>query len=139
MQRLPSSADGFSLIEVVASLFLVGTLLVAILTAQRQHVRQLLQADRRLEAIAALDQLLLERTDPGTPTDNERPDDKLPGENPFYWRSQQRTEPATTAIGAAILRIEVFDPDYLHGKTLAAVELLVASSGAAEGTARDRP
>ncbi len=120
--------SGFSLIEVIASLFLVGTLLVAILTAQRQSVRQMIMAGHRLEAVAALDQLLTGRDDPNAQTEEELPDNKLAGDNPFYWRASQRADSASETLGAVVLRIEVYDPQYREGETLAAVEMLAAGT-----------
>lgn len=124
---------GFSLIEVIASLFLVGTLFVAILAAQRRSVHQVLFAETRLEAIAALDELLAGRADPSTPADQElsnqkMADQKLAGYNPFFWRTSQRSDPASESLGAVVLRIEVYCPNYEDGKTLAAVEMLAAGS-----------
>ena len=49
---------GFTLIEVVAAIALLGTLLVTVMTARQQFVRQSVDAQRKAEAIAAADALL---------------------------------------------------------------------------------
>ena len=49
---------GATLVEVMAGLVLLGTLLVAIINAKGNHMRQWSQANARLQAIAAADELL---------------------------------------------------------------------------------
>lgn len=120
------SNNGFTLIEVVASLLLVGTLLVAVLMAHRRSAHQTRLAGQRLSAISALDQLLTLRANPdGNTTGEEQlPSGKIPGLNPYQWRTIERYDSAAELLGALILRVEVFDPNYEQAKTLAAVELL---------------
>jgi len=121
-----SSSDGFTLIEVVASLLLVGTLLVAVLMAHRRSAHQTRLAQHRLVAIAALDELLSLRVNPSSDSTGEEqlPAGKIAGPNPYQWRSTVRYDSDVESLGAIILRIEVFDPNYEQGETLAAVELL---------------
>ena len=52
--------NGLTLVEVVAGLALLATLLVTILLAFGAHAGQIRQAERRLEAIAVADELLRE-------------------------------------------------------------------------------
>ena len=122
----PASNNGFTLIEVVASLLLVGTLLVAVLMAHRRSAHQTRLAGHRLTAIAALDQLLTLRANPeGNSSGEEQlPTGKIPGPNPYQWRTIERYDSDAELLGALILRIEVFNPNYGQGETLAAVELL---------------
>lgn len=54
----PLPRRGITLVEVVAGLALLATLLVAILTAYRAHLGQMRQAQYRLGALAAAEQLL---------------------------------------------------------------------------------
>ena len=112
--------DGFSLIEVVASLLLVGTLLVTVLTAHRQNARQTRTAQQRLAAIDVLDGLLADSA--GTAL--LEPNGKISGDNPFYWRTTVRRDAAAEVLGAMIVRVEVFDPQYEAGESLASVEML---------------
>ncbi len=122
----PLSSNGFTLIEVVASLLLVGTLLVAVLMAHRRSAHQTRLAGQRLSAIAALDQLLTLRANPNGNTTGEEqlPTGKIPGPNPYQWRTIERYDSAAELLGALILRVEVFDPNFEQGVTLAAVEFL---------------
>lgn len=118
-----SSRRAFSLVEVVASVFLVGTLLVAVLVAHRRAITQTRLAQRRLDAVETLDQLLTARQGPDA-EDYQLARGKAPGENPFHWRSTMRDEPSLADLGAGVLRIELYDPAFKEGETLASVELL---------------
>jgi type II secretory pathway pseudopilin PulG len=124
MPRLNCSRRrAFSLVEVIASVLLVGTLLVAVLVAHRRAATQVRSAQRRLDAVAVLDALLeaLRKPDAG---DLQLARGKAPGSNPFHWRSTLRHETALDALGAAIVRIELYDPEFDDGRTLASVEIL---------------
>lgn len=125
-----SSRRAFSLVEVVASLFLVGTLLVAVLVAHRRAASQTRLAQRRLDAAAVLDALLAARRQPDA-GELQLARGKAPGDNPFHWRSTLRHEPSLDAFGAGILRIELYEPEYQSSQTLAFVELVApgASGG----------
>ncbi|MCA9234856.1 MAG: hypothetical protein KDA44_05270 [Planctomycetales bacterium] len=123
---------GFSLVEVVASVLLVGTLLTAVLTAHRRAAGQYRTAERRLQAITALDGLLEARAS-GVNGELSLARGKVPGDPRLQWRSTLRDEPGLTPWGAAVLRIEVFDPALRGGETLAFVELIEPSGGRDEG------
>lgn len=123
-----SRRPSFSLVEVVASLFLVGTILVAVLVAHNRAAGQTRSAQRRLSAIAALDGFLKARLQPDA-DHLQLPTGKLPGENPYNWRSALRYDPALDQLDAAILRIELYDPTFKDGQTLADVELLAPGGG----------
>src|SRR3954469_13058968 len=56
--RKRASRRGLTLVEVVAGLALLATLLVAVLGTKARVTRQWAHANRRLEAIAAADKLL---------------------------------------------------------------------------------
>lgn len=118
-----SNRRAFSLVEVTASVFLVGTLLVAVLVAHRRAITQTRLAQRRLDAVETLDRLLIARQGPDA-EEYQMARGKAPGEGPFYWRSSMRDEPALADLGAGVLRIELYDPAFKEGETLASVELL---------------
>jgi hypothetical protein len=118
-----SSRRAFSLVEVTASVFLVGTLLVAVLVAHRRAITQTRLAQRRLDAVEALDQLLVARQGPDA-EDYQLARGKAPGGNPFHWRSTLRDEASLAELSASVLRIELYDPAFKEGETLASVELL---------------
>ena len=113
----------FSLVEVVASVMLVGTLLVAVLVAHRRAITQTRLAQRRLDAVEVLEALLIARQGPEA-EEYQLARGKAPGSNPFLWRSMLRDEAALIELGASVLRIELYDPAFKEGETLASVELL---------------
>jgi len=118
-----SRREAFSLVEVIASIFLVGTLMVAVLVAHRRAAGQTRLAQRRLAAIEVLDALLAARQQPGT-EELQLARGKAPGANPYLWRSSLRDDAALAPLGAGVLRIELYDPAFKGGETVAAVELL---------------
>src|SRR4051794_34521543 len=75
-----------TLIEVVGGLALLGTLLVAVLLAKAKFTRQAATADRKLQAVAAADELLtVWRQDSNAlPRDGVGP---VPGDRQFSWRT----------------------------------------------------
>lgn len=113
----------FSLVEVIASVFLVGTLLAATLVAHRRAAAQTRLAQRRLAAVEALEELLIAREGPHA-EEFQLARGKAPGKNPYHWRSTLRAEPSLEALGASVLRIELYDPEFKAGEALADVELL---------------
>lgn len=124
MKRSISSAPkAFTLIEVVASLLLVGTLLVAVMTGHRRLVHQARLAQERFAAVEALDDLLAhaENSDANPLVELEG---KVPGNNPYAWRTTLRDDTAAAQFGGVIVRIELCAPSKDAGKVLAAVELL---------------
>lgn len=64
-------ARGLSLIEVVASIALMGVLLVGIVTARAKHLHQVTVAERKLAAIDAADTLIASWF--ATPVSEEQP------------------------------------------------------------------
>lgn len=122
----------FSLVEVVASVLLVGTLLTAVLTAHRRAAGQYREAERRLEAIGALEGLLEARSG-GDAGELMLARGQVPGHPTLQWRSTLRDEPELAPLEAAVLRIEVFDPEHREGAALAWVELIEPSGRGEEG------
>lgn len=124
MRRLSLSApEAFTLIEVVASLLLVGTLLVAVMTGHRRLVQQARLAQERIAAVEALDELLASAEDSGVNPLVEL-HGKIPGNNPYMWRTMLRDDTGAAQLGGVIVRIEVFDESKEGALPLAAVELL---------------
>jgi len=98
-----------TLIEILAGLVILGTLLVSIAIARGRFLRQLAESDRRLAAIRSADKLLA--TWMSGPPQNvpigaagilEKPDD-------FSWSTRAVRDPAATRLGAILVRMEVLD------------------------------
>ena len=108
--RLTSSLSGLTLIEVVASVALLSTLLVGLLSSHAKHLRQINTAHRTNQAIELTDQLLAR----WFASDDPLPRDKASrfAENPtLYWRSTVRSQLRDTEWACDTLAIEVFSDD----------------------------
>jgi len=104
----PPSAAGTTLVEVVAGLALLGSLLVGLLMAKARFTRQAAVADRRMQAIAAADSILsawhrdpkkLVRNGAGTMSDDPS----------LAWRSQIVANPPIEDLGGQVVRLEMID------------------------------
>ncbi len=123
---------GFTLIEVLAGLVLLGTLLAAATLAKSRFTRQLADADRRIEAVDAADQLLtgwwsdpqsLPRSGSGT----------APGADGLIWQTRTATYAAHPAFEVAVTRLEIYDQRAQVGDApIVAVDVLVPEAPAEE-------
>jgi prepilin-type N-terminal cleavage/methylation domain-containing protein len=108
-QSTHSHRPGVTLIEVLAGLVILGTLLVSIAAARGRFARQWIEADRRLAAVRSADALLGQWM-AGPPQNIPlRGQGELPGVPKFDWRT--RTIPSRDAddLRAIVVRLEVFD------------------------------
>lgn len=119
---------GLTLIEVVAGLALLSTLLVATLVAYRGHVRQVRVAQQRLDAIEKIDTLMADwsetREYPASGTV-----EMFDHRNQMNWRLLEVDSNHIRDLNARILRLEVFRPTVSAENTdlvLASVEFLHA-------------
>ncbi len=99
---------GFTLIEVVAGLALLGTLLVSITLAKGRFTRQRAVADRQIQAIAATESLLAQwwqdlstfpRQDTG----------EVPGAADLSWHTSLIDDADAQDAGAVIVRMQIND------------------------------
>ena len=100
MRRRRPATAGLTLIEVVAALALMATLLVAVLTIRSGLTRRRASADRRLRAVAAADGLLTTWwADPTTfPVDRSGP---VPADPALGWSTRVLPNPPPLAWAAA--------------------------------------
>ena len=95
-----------TLVEALAGIGLLGTLLVAILVAESRANRQAWAADRQMEACRAADELLhgwwAERKPPPAAGRGD-----VPGRDGWQWRTHTRPNPAAEQIGAQVVVLEV--------------------------------
>lgn len=120
--------SGLTLIEVVASLGLLATLLVSLMQAHTRHARQMETARRRIAAGEAADRLLQEWFSNETPllVDQEGEFSEC---SEFRWRTRRRSEPALERVGTMVLVLEVFEALHHDGhKPLTSVELVIATT-----------
>ena len=118
--------QAFTLVEVIASLMLLGTLLVGILTAHRRHVAQVRAADARLAAIAAADKLLQSWQADGSwgPASTSG---RFPGNGQLAWRWTVTARPELRRINAGVGRLDVLDGESEVETPLLSIEILTNS------------
>jgi type II secretory pathway pseudopilin PulG len=117
----------FTLVEVVASLMLVGTLLVGILTAHRRHSQQVASAKERLAAVAAADKLLDSWRATGA-WGATTSSGIFKNKNNFVWRWTVTTPPELQRVGAAKGRLEVLRRESTDDRPLVMIELVTGSA-----------
>lgn len=119
-------APAMTLVEVVAGLALLASLLVAVLLAKSAYARQSARAVRRIQAVAAADALLSAwHREPGVlPADGSG---VVPGDGQFAWRTRVVPNADAEMMGARVVRLEVLDERTGGGDpVLASVEFLVS-------------
>jgi len=108
-QRQLRRCRGTTLIEVLAGLIILGTLLVSVSIARARFLNQWAEADQRLRATKATDTLLqtwLAGSAELVPVQSEGPLPDMPG---YIWRTHEIRDPEAQEVQAAVVRVEVFD------------------------------
>jgi len=98
-----------TLIEVLAGLLVLGTLLAAVTIARGRFLTQWADADRRLLVTRAADNLLahwLADSSHNVPLAGQGSLDGAPG---YDWRTIILRDPVSATLGAMTVRLEVFD------------------------------
>src|SRR5687768_12235907 len=121
---------GMTLIEVVAGLALMATLLVALLQAKVGHARQTNVAERKLAAVAIADRLLSEwwrapEKFPIETTGRVRSDPR------FAWRTALVPNPTTERLDMDVVRLEIIDLQAKGGEPIVAAAVEVVFNTAA--------
>jgi prepilin-type N-terminal cleavage/methylation domain-containing protein len=119
---------GLTLVEVIAGLALLSTLLVAVLTVTARTTRQSANATRRLQAIAGADRLLAGWWQDRAKLPRES-SGHVPGDAGFVWRTTPVRNDAVNALAASVIRLEVFDR---QRTVLASVEIVLDDDKLAE-------
>lgn len=124
LTRRAKLRPAFTLVEVIAGIALLGTLLAGLMLSFSAHVRQYKAARLRIQAIEKLDrQLELWYADDGTlPMDSEG---SLSSQPPLTWRTSTVNSPQAGRLNSVIVRVEVRRPDRADSSPpVVAVELL---------------
>jgi type II secretory pathway pseudopilin PulG len=111
---------GLTLVEVVAGLALLSTLLVAVLTTKARATRQWASAHRRVEAVSAADRLLAAWWQ-DVDSFPRRASGRVPGDAAFVWRTAPIANPDLKALSASVIRLEILD----GGNVLAWAEVVL--------------
>jgi type II secretory pathway pseudopilin PulG len=116
-----------TLVEVIAGLVVLGTLLAAVTVARGRFLRQWAEADRRVQTTRAVDVLLSEWLGGSPQAVPIRSQGPLVGGAPNQiWRTHVKRDPAATALGAIVIRLEVFETAAPAKATMAVDFLLPA-------------
>ena len=115
---------GVTLVEVLAGLALLGTLVAGLLVADAAQGRQARRAEDRLAAVAALDELL-EGWDAGGPALPPAPSGPLGTGGRLAWSARRVRRAGADRLGCVVVRVEARPAGAADARPLAAVELLV--------------
>ena len=121
-------ARGMTLIEVVAGLAILASMLTAIFSVKSRVTRQTRITERRREATAVADALLASwwQNKNTFPRSESGP---VEGGQNFIWRTQPIPNPSAQACGAEVVRLEVLDATSLPAPApLVTVELILPPS-----------
>jgi len=100
---------GTTLIEVLAGLVILGTLLVSIAAARSRFQRQWSQADRRVAAVRATDSMLADWLAGAPQNISTHGSGPLPGMPDCTWRTRVIAARGAADVQAVVVRLEVFD------------------------------
>src|SRR4051794_15869607 len=116
-----------TLVEVIAGLVILGTILSSVLIARGRFARQEAQAQRRLQATRALDELVNQWM--------SGPSSAIPlsgrgtlSESNQIWRTHVVPDRSAEELGTQVLRVEVFDPT--ERSTVLTLDLLLRTKEA---------
>ncbi|MFH5806755.1 prepilin-type N-terminal cleavage/methylation domain-containing protein [Alienimonas sp. DA493] len=125
-RRTAPARRGFTLVEVLAGLALLGTLLAALLVADAAQGRQAARAADRLAAVRALDALLTGWAADADAALPPAPGGPLTADGRLVWSARRERRPGAAALGCVVLRVEARrDAAAGDGRPVASVELLV--------------
>ncbi len=105
-----SRHHGLTLIEVVASLAILGSLLVAILQARGRSIQQWSAANRRIEAVAVADALLSQWWQKPEALPHQGTG-QIAGDSRLAWRTRLMEEKSLEEFGLEKVRLEIMDQD----------------------------
>jgi prepilin-type N-terminal cleavage/methylation domain-containing protein len=124
-----SRRAGLTLIEVIAAIVILGTILVGIVLSKSRHARQLALSRRKMEAIRAADRLLTQwwTGSQGIPVDGAG---EVPWDPTLRWRTQVVPNEEVARLEARVVRLEVIEtrsgPGVQADGPLANVEVVLA-------------
>ena len=99
---------GLTLIEVVASIAILGTILVGVVLAKARYTKQSALAERLLQASQAADELIAGwwGSPDGVPVGRQG---ALEGGHHLRWETRVVPNPAIESLGARVVRVQILD------------------------------
>ncbi len=120
-----SRRGGLTLIEVVAAIAILGTILVAVVLARTRHARQIALTERKAAAVRAADELITGWwSDPfGPPIDQT---DAVSFDPSLTWTTRLVDNEPVQDLGARVLRIEISETEPKTWQAASGHEVLIA-------------
>ena len=101
----PCSRAGLTLIEVVAAVAILGTILVGVVLARSRHTHQLALAGRQRQVVRVADELIAGWwAGSGVPINASG---KIPGHDSLFWKTRETSNRAINKLGARVVRVEL--------------------------------
>jgi prepilin-type N-terminal cleavage/methylation domain-containing protein len=102
----PSARRGLTLVEVLAALVLLGTILTGLVMAKSHHTRQLARTAARQTAVRRVDELITRwwTSSQGVPIDQRGTVD---GESSWIWETRLVQNDALQTLGTRVVRVIV--------------------------------
>jgi len=107
---LRSRRSGLTLIEVVAAIAILGTILVGVVLARSRHSRQLAQSRQQARAVRVADEQIAEwwSGPMGIPVDRRGVSTE---DDSYEWETRIVRNPAVEKLGARIVRVSIYERD----------------------------
>jgi prepilin-type N-terminal cleavage/methylation domain-containing protein len=122
-KRLPSTRKAFTLLEVLVGVMLLGTLAVTILLGFKQHKRQLLFSEQRIQAVRECDLLLRNWTNLPTGIPRQAFGSFQPN-RPWIWRTNPVQQRLVFGQAMEVVRMEIYENDQPSARRLVMVDVL---------------
>jgi hypothetical protein len=114
-----------TLIEVLAGLVVLGTVLASVTIARGRFMRQAARAQQKIEATRAIDEMISTWLI-GPPDELPVPSQgSLNGSRNLAWRTSWRFDRAAESLGARVVRLDVVDHSFAHDEPTLRVEFVV--------------
>ena len=133
VQKVHTERAGLTLVEVVAGIGLLGTLLASLLISFSQQIRQQQRAQARLQAVQVLDRKL-EEWYSGTDPIPVREEGELGSDEKLKWKTSRVKDAQAERWGMERVLIEIWPVEPAGSGPLVSLEVVqVPERGATEG------
>ena len=117
------SRAALTLVEVVVALVLSASLLVGMIAAFGMHYRQIRRAEQRLQAIAAVEQLLAQWYEGSHSKVPRLGEGLLNGKSTYFWRTVPIERTFIETLPVEVIRLQVFSERTLVDRAEPVVQL----------------